>query len=66
MGVLAIIIREIRMGAMLFVMVRMLVLNVTLGRWGAEWEESNKSLPLVIMLVLSHLGSVARFAGTPA
>jgi len=43
-------IRGIRISGLLFVMVRMLlVLNVTPGTWGAEWEESNKSLPLVVM-----------------
>ena len=50
MGVLAIMIRGIRISGLLFVMVRkLLVLNVTPGTWGAEWEESNKSLPLVVM-----------------
>lgn len=44
MGVLAIMIRGIRISGLLFVMVRkLLVLNVTPGTWGAEWEESNKS-----------------------
>lgn len=36
MGVLAIIIRVIRIRAMLFVLARNLVLNVTPGTWGTE------------------------------
>ena len=50
MGVLAIMIRGIRISGLLFVMVRkLLVLNVTPGTRGAEWEESNKSLPMVVI-----------------
>ena len=46
---------------MLFVLVRDLVLNVTPGTWGAEWEESNKSLPFVT-ICWYYCISVAHFA----
>jgi hypothetical protein len=39
MGVLVIMISEIRIGAVMFVRVRNLVVNATPGAWGAEWEE---------------------------